>query len=202
MFIANDGGIWRLNGSFSDVSSQCASRTPPASANLTDCTELALESADDDHFDERGPGDAPVPEPVSEHADPLNDIMGGTQDNGTHAFGGGDSTPTAGSLPSLATAEVWGINVGNPNVRMHTFFSQAGLSQIIATYTSTAPMAAVEPLPRRVPEQRGGLDLGRGPRQFEWREHVLLHPTYRRPEGERHVVFRRAARLADARQWW
>jgi hypothetical protein len=25
VFIANDGGLWRLNGSFSDVSSQCSS---------------------------------------------------------------------------------------------------------------------------------------------------------------------------------
>src|SRR5262245_49563985 len=37
VFIANDGGVWRLNGSFSDVSSQCSSRGLTG-ANLIDCT--------------------------------------------------------------------------------------------------------------------------------------------------------------------
>src|SRR5438093_5010790 len=36
VFIADDGGIWRLNGSFSDVSSQCSSRGLTR-ADLTDC---------------------------------------------------------------------------------------------------------------------------------------------------------------------
>src|SRR5437763_6060646 len=36
VFIANDGGLWRLNGSFSDVSSQCSARGL-SGADLTDC---------------------------------------------------------------------------------------------------------------------------------------------------------------------
>src|SRR5205807_3787077 len=36
VFIANDGGLWRLNGSFSDVSSECSSRGLTG-ADLTDC---------------------------------------------------------------------------------------------------------------------------------------------------------------------
>src|SRR5205814_8271117 len=36
VFIANDGGIWRLDCSFSDDSSQCASRTQ-LGPNRTDC---------------------------------------------------------------------------------------------------------------------------------------------------------------------
>ena len=36
VFIGNDGGVWRLNGSFTDVSSQCSSR-PVTGNNLIDC---------------------------------------------------------------------------------------------------------------------------------------------------------------------
>src|SRR5258708_40065279 len=36
VFIANDGGLWRLNGSFSDVSSECSSRGLTG-ADLVDC---------------------------------------------------------------------------------------------------------------------------------------------------------------------
>src|SRR5947199_9532279 len=36
VFIGNDGGVWRLNGTFTDVHSQCASRGL-SPANLADC---------------------------------------------------------------------------------------------------------------------------------------------------------------------
>ena len=59
---------------------------------------------------------------------PLNQIMGGTQDNGTHAF---DSTRSPNWFVTVfGDGGNSGINIANPEIRMHTFFSQIGLSQI------------------------------------------------------------------------
>ncbi|PYJ93196.1 MAG: hypothetical protein DME62_09710, partial [Verrucomicrobia bacterium] len=56
---------------------------------------------------------------------PLNDIMGGTQDNGTHAFNSG-----SWFVSVFGDGGQSDTNVGNPNVRMHTYFNAPGLSQV------------------------------------------------------------------------
>ena len=125
----------------------------------------------------------------------ANDIMGGTQDNGTHAFNPARTFANAGSLASLATAGSLALMSAIPT----SGCTRSSTKQAVANRRKLPVQQ--QPLPRRIPGQRDGVELDRGPRQFEWREHVLLHPTDRGPEGERHVVLRRAARLADAGQW-
>ena len=97
----------------------------------------------------------------------LNDIMGGTQDNGTQAYNGHGNGSWFVTI--FGDGGQSGINVGSPNIRMHTFFNQLGASQIDVTFRGTDPTF----------RQRDGVELDRGPRQFEWREYVLLHPTDR-----------------------
>ena len=123
VFIADDGGLWRLNGSFSDASSQCASRGLTG-ADLTDCQHWLSK----------------VPTTIATMNNTLatlqyqslsfnpnaNDIMGGTQDNGTHAFNSSDGW----FVTVFGDGGQSGIDVGNPNVGMHTYFSAPGLSQI------------------------------------------------------------------------
>ena len=124
VFIADDGGLWRLDGSFSDVSSQCASRGISGATWLI--AVLAVEGADDDHVGESRAWHAPVPEPVGQRAGPLTISRAGrrTTAHGVRLQGRARKDSTA-LLASLATVD-GGIDVGNPNVRMHTFFIQAG----------------------------------------------------------------------------
>ena len=85
VFIGNDGGVWRLNGSFTDVSSQCAAR-PLGGNNLIDCTNWLSKVPTTISAINRGLGTLQYQSLSISAQDPLNQIMGGTQDNGTHAF--------------------------------------------------------------------------------------------------------------------
>ena len=135
-FIANDGGIWRLNGSFSNVSSQCASRGLTGN-NLIDCTHWLSKVPTTISTMNRGLGTLQFQSLAVNVQNPLNDIMGGLQDNGTQAFNG--SGNGSWFVTIFGDGGQSGINIGNPNVRMHTFFNQRGASQIDVTFRGTTP---------------------------------------------------------------
>ncbi len=140
VFIANDGGLWRLDGSFSDVHSQCASRGLSPN-NLVDCNSwlskvpTTITSLND------GLGTLQFESLSVNTQAPRTDIMGGTQDNGTQAFTSKGQGNGKGNSKWFVTifgdGGNSGIDVGNPNVRMHTFFSQIGLSQIDVNFNGT-----------------------------------------------------------------
>ena len=127
VFIGNDGGVWRLNGTFSDASSQCGSRGLTG-ADSTDCQNWL--SAIPTSITSMNAGLATLQfESLSVNVQsPLNQIMGGTQDNGTQAF---DSNRSPNWFVTIfGDGGNSGINIANPEIRMHTFFSQIGASQI------------------------------------------------------------------------
>jgi hypothetical protein len=150
LFIANDGGLWRLNGSFSDVSSQCASRIDPstglplAGANLTDCTSWLSKVPTTITSLNSGLGTLQFESLSVNTQAPRTDIMGGTQDNGTQAFSSKGQGNGKGNSNWFVTifgdGGNSGIDVGNPNVRMHTFFSAQFLSQIDVNFNGTAEL--------------------------------------------------------------
>src|SRR5438094_383510 len=88
VFIAKVGGVWRPDGSFPDVSSQSASPTAPATANRTDCLSWLSKVPTTISTMNRGLGTLQYQSLSENVQNPLNDIMGGTQDNGTHAYNG------------------------------------------------------------------------------------------------------------------
>jgi hypothetical protein len=134
VFIANDGGVWLLDGSFSDVHSQCASRGLTA-PDLADCNSWLSKVPTTITSMNAGLATLQFQSLSLNKQNPLDQIMGGTQDNGTQAFGGGESTPNPSWFVTFfGDGGNGGINIANPHVRMLTLFSQAGLSQIIATY--------------------------------------------------------------------
>jgi len=119
VFIGNDGGIWRVNGSFSDESAVCASRGL-SGANLTDCTSWLSKVPTTLSSLNRGLGTLQF-QSLSENAqNPLKDIMGGTQDNGTQAYNG----QGAGNwfVTIFGDGGQSGISSFDPNIRFHTFF--------------------------------------------------------------------------------
>jgi transposase-like protein len=120
VFIGNDGGLWRLDGSFVDSSAQCAGRGLTG-ADLTDCnnwlskTPKTITSLND--------GLSTLQfQSLSTSAKSPKDIQGGTQDNGTQATTNGKKW----SVTIFGDGGQSGINVANPKIRMHTFFSPNG----------------------------------------------------------------------------
>jgi hypothetical protein len=116
VFIANDGGLWRLNGSFTNVQGQCASRTAPSSANRTDCQNWLKKVPTTISTMNAGLGTLQF-QSLSENVHNSNDIMGGTQDNGTQAFPNGSWFVTI-----FGDGGQSGISGFNANKRFHTFF--------------------------------------------------------------------------------
>ena len=139
VFIANDGGMFRLNGSFSDVSSQCTSRGLSGN-NLIDCTSWLSKVPTTISSLNRGLGTLQYQSLSVNVQDPRNDIMGGTQDNGTHAFtsksGGNGQGNSNWFVTIFGDGGQSGISSFNPNTRFHTFFD----AQIDMNFRGTNPL--------------------------------------------------------------
>jgi hypothetical protein len=123
--IANDGGVWRLSGSFSDISNQCSSRGL-SGTDMTDCMNW-LSKVPTMIFTMNDRLGTLQFQSLSVNAqNPFNDIMGGTQDNGTQAFnsksGGNGNGNSKWFVTIFGDGGQSGINAANPNTRFHTFF--------------------------------------------------------------------------------
>jgi len=132
VFIGDDGGIFRLNGSFSDISSQCASRGLSGN-NLIDCAHWLSKVPTTLSPLNRGLGTLQFQSLSVNTQAPRTDIMGGTQDNGTQAMNskgqGNGQGNTSWFVSIFGDGGQSGIDISNPNVRMHTFFCAPGLAQ-------------------------------------------------------------------------
>ena len=132
VFIGNDGGIWRLDGSFSDVHSQCASRGLTG-ANLVDCNNWLSRVPTTISSMNRNLGTLQFQSLSLNVNNALNDIMGGTQDNGTQAFDGHGNGSWFVTI--FGDGGQSGINAFNQNKRFHTFFD----AQIDVNFHGTTP---------------------------------------------------------------
>jgi hypothetical protein len=116
VFIANDGGIWRLDGTFSNAATQCNSRGL-SSTDLLDChmwlakIPTTITSLND------GLETLQYQSLSLNPANPLHDLLGGTQDNGTHAFQDPNWFVTV-----FGDGGQSGISAFNPNIRFHNYF--------------------------------------------------------------------------------
>jgi hypothetical protein len=125
VFIGNDGGVWRLDGSFADVSSDCSSRGLTG-ANLIDCTSWLSKVPATISSLNRGLGTLQYQSLSVSAQEPFNEVMGGTQDNGTHAFTSKSKGNGKGNTNWFVTifgdGGQSGINAFNLAKRFHTFF--------------------------------------------------------------------------------
>jgi hypothetical protein len=118
LFNADDGGIWRIDGAmgFTVASLQCYDRGLTG-ADLTDCVNwlhkipTSISSLND------GLQTLQYQSLSLNPANPLNDLLGGTQDNGTHAFSGGNWFVTI-----FGDGGQSGTSAFNANIRFHNFF--------------------------------------------------------------------------------
>ncbi|HEV3058911.1 MAG TPA: hypothetical protein VGY48_11735 [Vicinamibacterales bacterium] len=125
VFIGNDGGLFRLNGSFTNVSSLCKSR-PLSGNNLVDCTNWLSKVPTTISSLNQGLGTLQYQSLSVNVQNPLNDIMGGTQDNGTQAFTSKSNGNGNGNANWFVTifgdGGQSGISASTPSTRFHTFF--------------------------------------------------------------------------------
>ena len=137
LFTADDGGLWRTDGAFSNVSSECAGRGL-AGNNLIDCTNWLSKVPTTMSSLNRGLGTLQYQSLSVSAQDPLTDIMGGTQDNGTHAFeskGRGNGNGNSRWFVTIfGDGGQSGISSFDPNIRFHTFFD----AQIDTNFRGTA----------------------------------------------------------------
>jgi hypothetical protein len=116
-FIGSDGGVVRTNGTFVDRSSDCDSRDLKK-LDLADCKRFL--SAIPQRIDDLNDGlrtlqfQSLTPNPKNS----ANDVIGGTQDNGTWAFTGSPTWFESIGGDGGQSA----IDFADPNLRAHTYF--------------------------------------------------------------------------------
>jgi hypothetical protein len=144
VFIANDGGVWRLNGSFTDASDQCSSRGL-AGTDFIDC-EMWLRAIPTSITSlNQGLTTLQFQSVSLNPANPTVDWLGGTQDNGTPAFQNNSWFVTV-----FGDGGQSGTSPFHSNIRFHNFFdaspevnfhgdSETGWDDI------SGPLFAVEP---------------------------------------------------------
>jgi hypothetical protein len=146
LFIANDGGLWRVNGDtagFFDMSGQCASRSITLAEDLIDCQHWLSKVPKTITSMNKGL-ETLAYQSLSVNVHTANDIIGGTQDNGTQASNPGSFGPNTWFVTIFGDGGQTGVNVGHPETRMHTFFNAPGLSQIDVNFRGTHPNTTSE----------------------------------------------------------
>jgi hypothetical protein len=116
VFIGNDGGIWRTDGTFFDASGACSKRGL-GGADLTDCTNWLSEAPTKITSMNKGLSTLQF-QSLSANMSKPKDIMGGTQDNGTQVT----TNAKKWSVSVFGDGGQSGINAKNAKIRVHTYF--------------------------------------------------------------------------------
>ncbi len=119
-FMGSDGGVVRINGAYADGTGVCAERGL-SGADLTDC--LSWLKVIPKTIDNLNDGLATLQfQSVSVNPrNAPNDMLGGTQDNGTWAYRNGGSPAWFESVGGDGGQS--GIDAGDANIRMHSYYS-------------------------------------------------------------------------------
>jgi hypothetical protein len=120
-FFGSDGGVLRSSGSFADISSQCTTYRGLTGTDLTLCQQL-LSAVPTRLFTTYNDGLSTLQfQSVSVNPSNANNLMGGTQDNGT--FEKPTNSTTVWPQKIYGDGGQSGFNVGNPALRFNSFFS-------------------------------------------------------------------------------
>ncbi len=131
--LGSDGGVVRTDGVYVNASADCATRGI-AGADLVDCQNwLAAIPREIISTTNAGLSTLQFQSVSINPQDPANDIIGGTQDNGTWAYNGRTGTwfESVGGDGGNS-----GINAVTPQVRMHSYFS----TQLDVNYRGNDPL--------------------------------------------------------------
>jgi hypothetical protein len=118
-FFGSDGGIVRSSGSFSNISSQCTTERGLTGTDLTLCQQL-LSAVPARLFTTYNDGLSTLQfQSVSVNPSNANNLMGGTQDNGTFEKPAGSTTVWPQRI--YGDGGQSGFNVGNLSLRFNSF---------------------------------------------------------------------------------
>lgn len=115
--LGSDGGVVRTSGSFVDSSADCNNRGITG-ADLVDCKAWLKAIPTTIYSLNAGLATLQFQSLSINPKDPWHDVMGGTQDNGTLVYTG---SPTWFESVGGDGGQSL-IDVGNPNIRMHTYY--------------------------------------------------------------------------------
>jgi len=120
-FFGSDGGVLRSSGSFTDISAQCSTYRGLAGADLATCQQL-LSAVPTQLFTTYNDGLSTLQfQSVSVNPSNANNLMGGTQDNGT--FEKPTNSTTAWPQIMYGDGGQSGFNLGNSAFRFNSFTS-------------------------------------------------------------------------------
>ena len=116
----SDGGLVRSSGAYASISSQCSSRglTP---SDLTLCQQLLSSVPTQLYSLNTGLSTLQFQSVSYNPLDPLHNLLGGTQDNGTWSYSGS----TTWNQAIYGDGGQSGFNAANPALRFNTFTGQA-----------------------------------------------------------------------------
>jgi hypothetical protein len=119
-FFGSDGGIVRSSAGFRDISSQCTTERGLSGSDLALCQQL-LSAVPAQLFTTYNDGLSTLQfQSVSVNPSNANNLMGGTQDNGT--FEKPPNSTTAWPQKIYGDGGQSGFNVGNSALRFNSFF--------------------------------------------------------------------------------
>jgi hypothetical protein len=125
-FLGSDGGVVRTSGAFADGSSTCDNHGL-VDPQLTQCHQWLSAIPTEIFSLNKGLATLQFQSLSLNTKDPLADVMGGTQDNGTWAFTGKDEGEGGSWLEVVGgDGGQSDVDVANPNVRMHTYTGPVG----------------------------------------------------------------------------
>lgn len=132
-FVGSDGGVVRTSGLYTDISSDCNTRGLTG-VDLTQCREW-LTAVPTQIFSLNDHLATLQFQSVSVNPqNPLNDVLGGTQDNGTWAYNGKGAGSWFESVGGDGGQS--GTHATNPNIRFHTYFD----AQVDVNFRGTDPL--------------------------------------------------------------
>ncbi len=134
--IGSDGGVVRTSGAFADASSGCDTRGL-VDPQLTQCKQWLSAIPTQIFSLNNGLATLQFQSLSINTKNPRRDIMGGTQDNGTWAFKGGDEGEGGSWFETInGDGGASGTDVANPDVRIHTYTGAVG----DINFSGTAPL--------------------------------------------------------------
>jgi hypothetical protein len=122
-FIGSDGGMIRTDGKFGNASGQCASRDL-SGTDLANCQAWLSQVPNRLVTMNAGLRTLQFEDIAFDPQNPLNDLIGGTQDNASPAFSGGPHGDWVNTMSGDGGNS--GIDAKNPNLRYHTYFGPQG----------------------------------------------------------------------------
>jgi len=124
--IGSDGGVVRTSGAFADASTSCDSRGL-VDPQLSQCHQWLSAIPTQIFSMNRGLPTLQFESLSINGKNPLGDIMGGTQDNGTWAFKSSDEGEGGSWFETInGDGGAYGTNIADAGIRMHMYTGPAG----------------------------------------------------------------------------